>query len=227
VKDNFVRYPHTPHLAWLGIERPRDDKVFSEIEVQEFLSKPIIVEEKVDGANIGISFDSQGTLLVQNRGTYLTAPYSGQFTGLNEWLHPIADALFDSLTDRLILFGEWCVARHSILYSKLPDWFIGFDAFDRTSEEFLSTKRRNALLLQLNLPAVPEVARGNFSLFELTTLLTSTTSAFRTGPPEGFYLRQEDDRRTTSRAKLVRREFTQAIGSHWRRRIIERNKRLF
>ena len=52
---NFFRYPHTPHLAWLGEGAPRDDKVLSPLEVEAFLSQPLIVEEKVDGANIGIS----------------------------------------------------------------------------------------------------------------------------------------------------------------------------
>ena len=31
------------------------------------------------------------------------------------------------LGDRLILFGEWCAAQHSLDYETLPDWFLAFD----------------------------------------------------------------------------------------------------
>ena len=36
----------------------------------EFLRYELVVEEKVDGANLGISFDENGTIRVQNRGEY-------------------------------------------------------------------------------------------------------------------------------------------------------------
>ncbi|MGV3590570.1 MAG: DNA ligase, partial [Gammaproteobacteria bacterium] len=27
--DEFFRFPHTPHIAWLGAGMPRDDKVLA------------------------------------------------------------------------------------------------------------------------------------------------------------------------------------------------------
>jgi hypothetical protein len=32
---------------------------------------------------------------------------------------------------RHILFGEWCRAQHSVFYSRLPDYFLAFDIWDR------------------------------------------------------------------------------------------------
>lgn len=52
---SFFRFPHTPHLAWLGTVPPRSDKVLAEDEVANLLAKEVVVEEKVDGANIGFS----------------------------------------------------------------------------------------------------------------------------------------------------------------------------
>ena len=48
---SFFRFPHTPHLAWLGPGQPRDDKVLSPIETRAFLTGDVVVEEKVDGAS--------------------------------------------------------------------------------------------------------------------------------------------------------------------------------
>ncbi|MFX8075086.1 RNA ligase family protein, partial [Acinetobacter baumannii] len=79
---DFFRFPHTPHVAWLGAGQPRDDKVLSPPEVAALLSGEVIVEEKVDGANLGLSLGEGGTLRAQNRGQYLIPPYSGQFARL-------------------------------------------------------------------------------------------------------------------------------------------------
>lgn len=51
--SEFFRFPHTPHLAWLGKGESRDDKVLSQAEAKAFLAGPVLLEEKVDGANLG------------------------------------------------------------------------------------------------------------------------------------------------------------------------------
>lgn len=38
---DFFRYPHTPHLAWLGEGSPRDDKVLPPAEVKTLLNDHI------------------------------------------------------------------------------------------------------------------------------------------------------------------------------------------
>ena len=53
----IFKFPTTPHLTILGDIQIRDDKVMTESERNEFIQHEIIVEEKVDGANLGISFD--------------------------------------------------------------------------------------------------------------------------------------------------------------------------
>ena len=73
----FFRFPHTPHLAWLGAGVPRDDKVLSPEEANKILAGSIVVEEKLDGANLGLSIGPDGQLRAQNRGQYLLEPYSG------------------------------------------------------------------------------------------------------------------------------------------------------
>lgn len=128
------------------------------------------------------------------------------------------------LTPDLILFGEWCAARHSLEYASLPDWFLLFDVYDRSAGKFWSTARRNALALQAGLMTVPQVFRGKTTLQALTALVTSTPSRYRNGPLEGVVIRRESAQWCEARAKLVRVGFTQAIDTHWRKRHIEWNR---
>lgn len=222
--NDFFRFPHTPHLAWLGKGQPRDDKILSPCEMSEILSNNVVVEEKLDGANLGLSLGPDGILRVQNRGQYLSKPYSGQFARLTSWLAPREEALRDTLRENLILFGEWCAARHSLDYLKLPDWFLAFDVYDRAETRFWSTARRDALANQLAVPSVPRILKGRASFADLKKLVLEGTSQFRPGPLEGIVIRKESPEWLESRAKLVHPQFIQTITEHWSRRRLEWNR---
>lgn len=221
---DFFRFPHTPHLAWLGEGSPRDDKVFSPSEVSTLLAGDVVVEEKLDGANLGLSLAPDGRLRAQNRGQYLTEPYTGQFARLPAWLAQHGEGLGAVLKPNLILFGEWCAARHSLDYAALPDWFLLFDVYDRESGRFWSTPRRNAAASAAGLVTVPLVLQGTTTVTALKKLVTASYSNYRTGAMEGVVIRRESSAWCEARAKLVRPDFTQAIDAHWRKRAIEWNR---
>jgi ATP-dependent RNA circularization protein (DNA/RNA ligase family) len=213
---DFFRFPHTPHLAWLASGAPRDDKVLSPQEAGDLLSGEVLVEEKVDGANIGLSVDGEGNLQAQNRGSYLTREASHpQFKPLFRWLDARRDALIDSLFPDLILFGEWCYAVHSVRYTKLPDWFLAFDVYDQSRAEFWSAVRRDELVNRLGLELAPRLAKGHFDLGGIQHLLSQ--SHLGDDPAEGLYVRRDEGGRLVARAKLVRPEFVQSIEEHWSR----------
>lgn len=221
---SFFRFPHTPHLAWLGDGEPRDDKVLSAAEAKALLASDVVVEEKLDGANLGFSLSADGDLLAQNRGQYLAEPHAGQFARLPAWISLHRDALLDVLQPSLMVFGEWCAARHSLDYGALPDWFLVFDVYDSDAGRFWSTRRRNALAEAAGLATVREVFRGQTTLPQLKQLVATASSRFRDGPMEGIVLRRESGSWCEARAKLVRPDFTQAIATHWRKRAIEWNR---
>lgn len=219
----FFRFPHTPHVAWLGSGQPRDDKLLAPGEVAELLTGPVVVEEKVDGANLGFSTTEDGELRAQNRGSCLKPEAAhAQFRPLWSWLGVHADDLVDALWPDLMLFGEWCHAVHSVRYDRLPDWFLGFDVYDRSEARFWDTSRRDALLASLGLHAVPRLAAGPFDVAELRGLLGP--SRLGHGPMEGLVVRRQQDGWTTARAKLVSAEFTQAIDAHWSRGRLVHNR---
>ncbi len=221
--SDFFRFPHTPHIDWLGEGMPRDDKVLDEAEIASLLAQPLRVEEKLDGANLGISIRDNGELRAQNRGQYLLEPFAGQFSRLNSWLAQHRYALTDHLSSDVIVFGEWCAARHSLDYDNLPDWFVVFDVYDRSAQKFWSCARRNALAETLGLAVVPTLYEGTATVDELKNLLSSASSQYREGTPEGIVMRQDSAQWCEARAKLVRADFAQSIEEHWRSRAIEWN----
>jgi ATP-dependent RNA circularization protein (DNA/RNA ligase family) len=222
--SGFFRFPHTPHLAWMGPDQPRDDKVLPPREAADLLSGDVVIEEKLDGANLGISLGADGALRVQNRGQYLAQPFSGQFARLSSWLPLHEAALRGHLGRDRILFGEWCAARHSLDYVDLPDWLLVFDVYDQGFGRFWSTVRRDALAEKLGLVIAPRLFSGRTTITRLSSLLQSTPSRFREGPLEGIVVRRENEDWLIQRAKLVRPDFTQAITEHWSRRVMKWNR---
>jgi len=51
-RDDFIKYPRTPHL--FGSKGTDDDKHLGRKESEAFIADPsLIVEEKIDGTNVG------------------------------------------------------------------------------------------------------------------------------------------------------------------------------
>lgn len=219
-----TKFPSTRHLAWLARSAPRGDKVMSPAEAKEFLDAEVVVEEKVDGANLGIRFEPTGEARLWNRGTLLDRGAHPQFGPLWGWLGLHGEALRAELGTTRALFGEWCVAVHSMRYDRLPDWFLAFDVLDLERGAFWSAERRDALVERAGLASVPRVAVGRFTLDELIGRVQSTRSELGPEVVEGVYVRREQGGELCDRAKLVRAEFVQAIEEHWRSRKMERNR---
>ena len=220
--SDFFKFPSTPHLVIMDGVDVREDKVMSEAERMAFLRHEIVVEEKIDGANLGISFDKNGELKAQNRGAYLTMPRSGQWKNMDAWLTPKIDILFSLLTDKFILFGEWCYAKHSIWYEHLSDWFLGFDVYDKSAKKFLALHRRNEFLEKAGIVKVPILASGRFTCAEIKSMLIQ--SKFASQSAEGLYLRADTGEWLVQRAKLVRPAFMQSLERHWSRSSIVPNR---
>lgn len=222
MSDGFVKFPRTPHVFWLGKEPPRGDKLLSPEEAKALLNSPVVVEEKVDGACIGFSVDEAGRVRAQNRGSFLEPGGAPQFRPLWNWLAVRQDELIENLGTNLILFGEWCYAKHSVAYDALPDWFLAFDIFDRVAGRFWSRTRREGLVGRLGLASVSLVGEGIFGQRRLTSLLGP--SRFGNVPAEGLYLRWDDGDWLRARAKLVRPGWVQDDEEHWSQRPLEANR---
>lgn len=232
----IVKYPRTFHLEG---SRLSDERQFRHADKQVPLSSlhgaHLIVEEKIDGAQAAISFSSDGELLLQSRGHYLTGgPGERQFTKLKGWAAECAGDLLDRLENRYVVYGEWLQAKHTVFYDLLPHLFLEFDIYDRESGQFLSTARRRELLCGLPIVSVPVLHEGAVSsLDELRSLVgpslfksadwpnalaeeaarvgVSLEQALSETEPslcgEGLYVKEERDGIVVGRYKWIRPEF--------------------
>jgi len=132
-----------------------------------------VVEEKLDGANAGISTSEDLDLRLQSRGHFLTGgAREAQFNLLKEWTAIHEAEILERIEDRYEIFGEWTFARHTQFYDRLPHFFHEFDIWDRKEEIWLSTERRHALLDGSPFLSVPVLDRCRpRHLKELTALV--------------------------------------------------------
>ena len=157
----LAKYPRTPHLQ--GSRYQPGDKG-DPVPYAELLGKTIVVEEKLDAANAGLSFDAAGQLLLQSRGHYLDVDRLGgrerQFNLFKQWARAHEGRLLDVLEDRYVLYGEFMHAKHSVYYDALPHLFCEFDIRDRCTGDFLDTPARHALLAGVPVVSVPVLYAG-------------------------------------------------------------------
>lgn len=217
----ITKFPRTRHLLNLGAAT-RDDLILSFADAASFLSLDagitITIEEKVDGANMGISIDEDTLVFrVQNRSHYVNSKSHEQFRKLDSWLQRHSNDLRAVIEPgRTIVFGEWLYAQHSVAYSKLPDLFLIFDILDLQTGQYLARSVICDKLQGTSLHQVPSIrhpSRG-LSIESLRLLATETTSDFYDGMIEGIYVRRERDGVVVDRAKVVRKDFI-AGNDHW------------
>ncbi|KAI4731835.1 hypothetical protein E4T49_00165 [Aureobasidium sp. EXF-10728] len=226
-KPFIHKFPRTRHLFNLG-SASRDDLILSSSDAQAFLdssdpSTTIVIEEKVDGANLGISIDSSGAFKVQNRSHYVNSKSHAQFKKLDKWLDDHYEALStvldtaNSEPGRWILYGEWLFAKHSIHYTNLPDLFLAFDLFDTEAGTFSSRDVLRERIRGTNIHQVGRLEVESLDEQSLLELVQTHQSSYCEGIIEGVYLRRQRDGKTIDRAKIVRSDFI-AGDEHWNRR---------
>ena len=230
---DFTKYPRTPHL--FGSRGTDDDKHLSEAESLRFIADPtLIVEEKLDGTNVGIHFSSQGDLVLQCRGHLITEGMHPQYDLFKQWATVKRQLLRELLADRYLLFGEWLYARHTLHYRQLPHYFFEFDIYDKQHQCFLTYQRRMQMLADTGLHTVPVVYEGPISRKDLAKLIAPSKFDSQFEHPEtgeldnlmeGLYLRVEKVDAVSGRSKFVRSEFTEKVkqSEHWQYQQMEKN----
>jgi hypothetical protein len=231
------KYPRTCHLEGSRLQ-PGDEDLLA-VSFADLAGRYLVIEEKLDGANAGLSFDEDGTLRLQSRGHYLTGGNREKhFNLFKQWAGAHAPALRERLGSRYVLFGEWLYARHTIYYDQLPHYFLEFDLYDRETNTFLSTERRRELLAGLSVVSVPVLWQGKArKLEELVALVGPSlfkSASWRdrlTGlcqemgldservwsetdssdAMEGLYIKHEERGQVVGRYKWVRASFLTAV----------------
>jgi hypothetical protein len=224
-QGDFTKYPRTPHL--FGSRGTDDDKHLGELESEALIAdQSLIIEEKIDGTNVGIHFSDSGGMVLQCRGHLITEGMHPQYDLFKQWAAVKRHVLEERLANRFLLFGEWVYARHSILYRKLTHYFFEFDIYDKLQSAFLDLEQRLSLLAGTGLQTVPVVHKGPINRRDLSRLIGPSLFDSLFDNPltrrpdnlmEGLYLRTEAEGHVTGRAKMVRPEFVEKIkqSTHW------------
>jgi hypothetical protein len=222
--NELYKYPRTQHL-----------KDFTEGLEGKF----VVVEEKMDGSQVGISFDLNEKPLFQSRGRFLEGNYERQFDLLKQWVNVHHNDLFKILGQRYIMFGEWMLMKHTIFYDMLPNYFLEFDVFDKETNSYISTLERHSMFMGTVVTSVAvlwngivddtndiETLIGN-SLFKSAEWKSNFVDelkqarfvdidrAFRntdnTNLMEGLYIKIEHNNNVQNRLKFIRPDFIATI----------------
>lgn len=234
----MYKYPRTKHIESSSIQK--DD--IKETMLVSNLTDLVIIEEKMDGANCGISFDNN-KLLLQSRGHYLNGgPREKQFELFKSWAMRWKNELFKIIGNKYIMYGEWLYAKHTIYYDFLPHYFMEFDIFDYNNEKFLSTLARINLLKNSPIESVKVISTvksDNISLDYLWNLIGESSFKSKDWKTnikkecnnrginydlilkqtqndnfmEGLYIKTEKKDKVTGRFKLVRSQFLSLVNS--------------
>lgn len=208
-KSKIIKFPRTKHIINLGA-MSRDDLQMDKKDIDNMLSGEIIVEEKIDGANLGFRLDLlTNKILAQNRSHYVSSSYHLQFKKLDEWIETNKFGLIKILSGgNYIIYGEWLYSKHSIHYTNLPDYFIMFDLYDIDNNTFFSRDFVEKLIDGTKINLVPLIYRGKATIEKLKNLAQSKSNYYD-GVVEGIYVRSNDIKtnKLKLRAKIVRSDF--------------------
>jgi hypothetical protein len=235
--SDINKYPRTQHLE--GSRLQPGDHDLEQVPLRELRGRYVVVEEKLDGANSGISLDDDQRLRLQSRGHVLTGgPRERQFDLFKRWAGAHSALLEQACAGGLTIYGEWLYAKHTIFYDALPHYFLEFDIRDDTGA-FWSTARRREHLAPFgvvkSVPVVWEgivdderalpklVARSLYKsprwkdrLAEIApeSGVPADRAGIETDPSddaEGLYLKIEEDGVVTQRLKWIRWSFLSSV----------------
>lgn len=208
IAPDYWRIPH--------FNKEISNMTHDDIELESPIDFPLecFVQEKVDGANMGISW-KDGPIL-RNRSHILkkgyiekNTPAKLQFRPAWNWLHKheeeikmISDLCYSPIT----IYGEWMFAKHSIYYDKLPDLFLAYDIWSVEDREFLSPDVVSELLDKTSISYIRPKKMILNSIKEIISL-SELESDYRDGIREGIVIKTSNGRFVDKCFKVVNNQF--------------------
>ncbi|NVO57238.1 RNA ligase family protein [Rhodobacteraceae bacterium B1Z28] len=177
-----------------------DDKIMSDVGAL-VAADEVIFTEKMDGENTTIHSDGCHPRSIDAR-----------YHSSRDWMKAFAAGISPQLAEDERIVGEYLFARHSIAYSELPTYFLGFAWIKRdVVQPWDATLSRFA---DLNIAPVPVLYRGLFSEDAVSDVISDLDLSSQ----EGFVVRVTtafaDKDMPTHLAKYVREGHVQSE-THW------------
>jgi hypothetical protein len=203
------KYGRSYHLPW-SPGATSDDKISNSVE--SLIGVDIVITEKLDGGNIGMTNDG---VYERSHAVFTTSP----------WTKEVRD-IFNlkvrgNLDDGVFIFGEGLEAIHSIEYSNLKSYFYIFGV--RDSNIWIPWEAVEEYSYLLDIPTVPVLFKGVVSseveLKDIVERLVSENSELG-GEREGIVVRNagmfHSDDFKDNLLKWVRKDHVRT-DQHWSR----------
>lgn len=208
-----MRPPTYPRIAHLLPGRgTRDDLVLSTTEREALLQRPVVVEEKLDGANVTLWWDDDWVECAGRSGPG-GQDRARQLGPLRAWVAEHVDQLRPLLVTGRVLYAEWLLLTHTVAYDRLPSYLVGLD-LRRPDGSFVTIDDRNHKLDAAGVSRPPELFRGVLGSVAHLESILEETSRVGSAPIEGVVARTLDGSPPRI-AKALARGFVPASDDEW------------
>lgn len=234
MKNNLPAYPSIPHLPWEKTSKGRGIAVTKkEAEIIFDSTARIEITEKIDGANCAIALIDEHPIIrsrknLLRKGNTKNSPASKQFSNIWNWFYKNKKSFqkLGKLAGPVGVYGEWMVAQHGLFYDKLPSWFIAYDLYSLSKQQFFDPEIAREYLTECGFELVPQLyftpIDGTITSYEQLESLTEKETPFASEKKrEGIVLKVSNGKWITSCFKMVREDFKQ--GSLWSNNQIQKN----
>jgi len=220
-------FPKTPHIPY----KPNMDSSDIVAEMVLFHDGIICVEEKVDGASVGITIDNEGNPIIRNRDHILKKGYIKKETTAKKQFRPLWNYFYNNQKSfeavlkegPFSIYGEWMWVQHGIHYTSLPDCFIPYDIYNYEIGVFLSPITSRRLLQEAGFHCPHLIHQGDAALqYEDLEIWANQKSQWADCKMEGIYLKVHDAEVIHHRYKMVREDFVR--GALWDNKEMRKNE---
>lgn len=106
MENVFYKFPKTPHIG--GSSVVDDDESITPTQLKALFSKGkrIIIQEKVDGANVSVHFEQEWVPIPQKRSGLILTKEKQQYNVFRDWCSENMELLFSIVGTDHVLFGE-------------------------------------------------------------------------------------------------------------------------
>lgn len=228
VLPTFPRTLHLPHNP----NADKGDVIAEASEVSPVFTQTVNVEEKVDGASVGMTMHDDHPLIrnrdhILKKGFYKDTAAKEQFRSTWNWFYQ-HKGRFEALRDAgpYSVYGEWCLAQHGIEYTRLPEWFVAYDVYDFEKSLFLPPPAARKLLGDIGFTLPRLLHQGVYDRpeddYAKLTAWANEPAEWSDTKAEGVYIKVYDDKQITHRFKMVRSDFER--GKLWDAKKIKKNQ---
>lgn len=201
-------YPRIPYLrAPEGLAGR--DRVVPPGDVVTWFDRPVVVEEKLDGANVTL-WSEDGRTQVASRGGVGAMDRGRQLGRLRGWAAEHDEAIGRLVTDGWVLYGEWLWVAHGTAYDALPDWLVVLDCWHE-SVGFATVEDRDRRVAPTGLLLPPRRFDGVLGSKAALLGLFGPSAYSDSSKAEGLVLRAADG----ARCKVVDPAYRRMTDGEW------------